>query len=273
MPGHQDLPARLQEVLEQLLGHAGAHAGRGDRGPDRVAHDHLAGVPLGELVHVGGGDMGAFAAMEREYRHLNEIMLDGIGGVDRERARIDHVLAVVQHRHLRAVFAAEHLREHLVEHLALRGRSRQRVDDDADAIRMLRLELLRDAQRPGVVRIDAEEEGDLRDLNTGEVALDHLPEHILLVPVGDEHGGPGQRAGPLVQPRIAEARDAHREKVDEGVVERGDRDEHAHQEQHDDQQVTQDRLVQNAFSSVFASKREQGGHKPQRWNIRIRVST
>ncbi len=150
---------------------------------------------------------------------MDEIMLDGIGGVDRERARVDDVLAVVQHRHLRAVLAAEHLREHLVEHLAFRGRSRQRIDDDADAIGVLRLELLRHAQRPGVVGIDAEEEGDLGDLDAGEVALDHLPEHVLLVPVRNENGGLGNRAGLLVEPRGAIARDAHRKQIDERVIE------------------------------------------------------
>ena len=115
---------------------------------------------------------------------------------------------------------------------------------------MLRLELLRHAQRSGVVGIDAEEEGDLGDLNAGEVALDHLPEHVLLVPVGHEDGGPGQHAGLLVQPRTPEARDAHREEVDERVVERRHRDEQAHQEQRNNQQVTQDRLVQTAFIRV-----------------------
>ena len=106
-----------------------------------------------------------------------------------------------------------------------------------------RLDLLRHAPCSGVVWIDAEEKRHVRILDTGEIAFNHLPEHILLVPIRDENRSPGNRAGLLVQPRIPKARDAHREEIDEGIVERRYGDEHTDQKQHNDQQVTHDRLV------------------------------
>jgi hypothetical protein len=98
------------------------------------------------------------AAVKREDRDLNVVVLLRIGGVDRKCPRIDHVLAVVQHCHVRTVVAAKYLREHLVQHLPFRRRPWQGVDDDAHAIGMLCLKLLGDAQRSAVVRVNAQEE-------------------------------------------------------------------------------------------------------------------
>src|SRR5262245_56281681 len=96
------------------------------------------------------------------------------------------------------------------------------------------------------------------DLDAGEIALDHLPEHVFLVPVRDEDGGLGNRAGLLVQPRGAIARDAHREEIDERVVERRHRNEQADEEQRNDQQVSQDRLVRQCSSAMPRSSARRG---------------
>ena len=198
---------------------------------------NLARVALGELVHVGGCDDGALAAVQREHRGLDEVVLLRVGRVDGERAGIDDILAVVQDDQLGRIVGAEHLREHLVQHLALRCRTRQAVDDDLHALGVLGLELLRDAQRAGVVGIDAEIERDLRDLNAREIALDHLSEDVFLVPVGDEDGGRGNDSLAVIELRHAAAYDAKSDKVDERVVDRRHANQHAHREEQDDKKL------------------------------------
>ena len=180
-----------------------------------------------ELVHVCGCDHGTLAAVQGEDRRLNEIVICGVCGINPERARIDNVLAVVQNDELRAILSAEHLREHLIEHLALRGRCRQTIDDNAHTIGMFCLQFLGDAHRPRIIGIDAQAERDLGDLNAGKVPFHHFSKHILLMPVGHEDGGRWDAGFSVTQPRSAMADDPHREKIDEGVIERRHADQQA----------------------------------------------
>ena len=132
------------------------------------------------------------------------------------------------------IVGAEHLREHLVQHLALRCWAGQTIDDDLHALWVLGLELLRDAQRAGVVRIDAEIERDLWDLNAREIALDHLSEDVFLLPVGDEDSG--RRNGYLAVVKLGHAAtdDAESDKVDECIVDRRHTNQYAYcEEQYD----------------------------------------
>ena len=69
-------------------------------------------------------------------------------------------------------------------------------------------EFFRDAQRSGVVGIDAKIERDLRVLNAREIALDHLSEDRFLVPVGDENARRRDNGLAIIELRHAAPYDA-----------------------------------------------------------------
>jgi hypothetical protein len=55
-PVHQYRASLVDEVADQSLGHARADPGGRNHRAHRIADDHFAGMPLGELIHIGGGD-------------------------------------------------------------------------------------------------------------------------------------------------------------------------------------------------------------------------
>ena len=82
---------------QRLAREAGADARRGHHARDALAHHHLLGVALGELVHVGAGDQLVPLALQRGHRQLDHVLARQQVVEELQLQRVQHVLAVVQH--------------------------------------------------------------------------------------------------------------------------------------------------------------------------------
>jgi len=173
-------------VLDQASRQAGADSRRGYRGAQRIAYDHLSRVALREFVHIRGRDHRALGGIERENRHLDEIMLFRIPRIDLERARVDDVLAVVENDHFRPLVRAIDLPKHLVEHLSLRRRASECVHDHSHAVRMSLRKSHRDVASSGVVWVHAQIQPHAGHRDPRKVTFDHLVQDVLFTPIRDK---------------------------------------------------------------------------------------
>ena len=173
------------EGLEAATAVAGGHARPRDHPGKRLAHDQVLAVQLREFVDVVAGDELVPLALEREDRHLDQVIPVEEGVEDLELERVDNVLGIVEDDALKAdaaiLLESEDAADDPVEAVGLAGRAAVR-DRDLVHVGVAGDDAVGLADRLGVVRVDPDEDVELLVIVGSDCVLHHMRDDFALLP-------------------------------------------------------------------------------------------
>jgi hypothetical protein len=186
------------EPGEWLAGDRAADPGQRDRRADRLAHHHLLGMGLGELVAIMAANPWARAVDQRHDRDL-----DDSGALDQpveqpELERVDDILGVVQHHRLGGASGRSLVeQQRIVEVVEAVGLGRRPVDLDRHHLDALAGDAGDGRRGRRIVAVMADEDAVIGMFDAPQRRAQHRGYHRRFVPGGHQYGQEARPGGAL----------------------------------------------------------------------------